>query len=318
MAKVLASPHGQGEGLKRALPRVLCIVGPTASGKTALGIHLAKRYKGEVVNADARQVYRGFDIGTGKPQHLKKGLVEGVRHHLFDAFSPEHVLNVTDWRRRALRALSDIRGRDHVPILVGGTGMYIQALVDNYHIPAVPPHPEFRRAMEGKSLQDLVALFTRVDPEAALVVDIKNRRRVLRALEVATFTGKSFAQQRLKGRPLVDPYLIAIAYDRPVLYARIHAAVDQMIARGWVEEVRALLAAGVAPSAPAMSSIGYREMIDVVRGRRTLEQARIAIKQATRRYAKRQLTWFKRDPRVHWVKNEKEAIRLVGRWLARA
>lgn len=322
-AKTKTRSRKTSVGTKRALPRVLCIVGPTSSGKTLLGIRLSKQFGGEIVNADARQVYREFDIGTGKPiggKRTSKGgrsmyLFQDIPHYLMDYLPPSDLLTVAEWREKAMTAIRGIRDRGHIPLVVGGTGLYIQALVDNYQIPEVPPQDSFRKAMEGKTLPELVALLLRLDPAAEKLVDIKNPRRVLRALEVATFTGKPFTEQKGAAKPVIDPLLIAIKREREELRERIDQAVEAYVEAGWLDEIRRLHKSGIAWDAPAMTSIGYRELGAYIRGESTLEQAIEKTKRATWQYAKRQLTWFKRDQRIHWVKDEDEAEKLVAKWL---
>jgi tRNA dimethylallyltransferase len=322
-AKTKTLPRKAEGSTKRALLRVLCIVGPTSSGKTLLGIRLSKKFGGEIVNADARQVYREFDIGTGKPiggKRTAKGgrnmyLFEDIPHYLMDYLPPSELLTVAEWRDKAMVAIRGIRDRGHLPLVVGGTGLYIQALVDNYQIPAVPPQDSFRKAMEGKTLAELVKLLLRLDPAAEKLVDIKNPRRVLRALEVATFTGKPFTEQKGAAKPLIDPLLIAMKRERDELRDRINQAVEAYVEAGWLDEIRRLHKSGIGWDAPAMTSIGYRELGTYIRGEATLEQAIERTKRATWQYAKRQLTWFKRDQRIHWVKDEEEAEKLVAKWL---
>lgn len=311
-------------GTKRALPRVLCIVGPTSSGKTLLGIRLAQAFQGEIINADARQVFQEFDIGTGKPQGGKRKTVgsrkmylfEGVPHYLMDFLPPTNTMTVAEWQEKALIAVKGITKRKKLPIVVGGTGLYIQALVDNYTIPQVPPQPEFRKAMETKPLSDLVKLLLRVDPDAKDKVDLKNPRRVLRALEVATFTGKPFTQQKVSAKPVIDPFMIAIKRERDELRERINQAVDAYIEAGWLDEIRKVRDLGIPWDAPAMTSIGYRELGAYIRGECGIDEAVRKTKEATWQYAKRQLTWFKRDQRIHWVKDENEAEELVKAWMS--
>lgn len=308
----------QGTGL----PRVVCVVGPTSSGKTALGVRLAKKLDGEVINADSRQIYKKFDIGTGKPEG-KRGVYEGHRafliknipHYLMDFLSPKEMFTVVEWREKAVDAIKGISKRGHLPIVVGGTGLYVSALVDNFDFPKVEPNPTLRAAFEKKPLVDLVKVLLAIDPDARQVVDLKNPRRVIRALEVATFTGKPFTAQKLVSRPQFDVFQVGIRRSREEMYERINATVDEMVARGWVDEIRRLLEEGVPETAPAMSSIGYREMLAHVKGTMTLEIAVSATKRAVRQYAKRQETWFKRDIRIRWAKDEKEAIELVEEWL---
>lgn len=294
-----------------SLPRIVCIVGPTSSGKTSLSLVLAKALNGEIVNADARQLYRGFYIGTGKPSLIER---TEIPHHLFDE-DPGTQITVSEWREKALACIHTIVDRGRLPILVGGTGLYLQALIDNLSIPEVPPQTELREALSRCSLDELVDRLRETDPEAVTVVDLKNPRRVIRALEVALATGTSFVDARQKGLPLVEVLQIGIERTREELYARAEAAVDEMVSRGWVEEVRGLLAQGFLKESPAMSAIGYRELVDVVEGRLTLNEVVPSIKQATRNYIKRQITWFKRDERIEWVRDGAEAAQRVRLWL---
>jgi len=309
--------------ISKQLPKVVCIVGATSSGKTALGIELAKKYSGEIINADARQVYQAFSIGTGKPmggeRYEKEDatyyLYKGVRHYLMDFLPPDRTFTVAEWKEKAYATVIDIVNRKHLPIIVGGTGLYIQALIDNYQIPEVPAQPSFREAMSEKPLDELVRMLIKLDPEAEKVVDIKNPRRVIRALEVITFTGEPFSEQRKKQDPIVEPLLIAIKRTPEVLKERMNKAVEQYIEEGWLDEIRRVKKQGVTWDAPAMTSIGYRELGGYVRGETTLEQAIQKTKEATWQYAKRQLTWFKRDQRIHWVQTVEEADELVQKWL---
>lgn len=309
---------------KRALPRVLCIVGPTSSGKTLLGVRLAHVFRGEIINADARQVYQEFDIGTGKPiggrRECKRGrcyyLFEGVPHYLMDFLPPDQLFTVAEWREKAITAIRYIRRRKHLPIVVGGTGLYIQSLVDNYQIPEVPPQPAFREAMATKPLDELADRLIHLDPEAEKVVDLKNPRRVLRALEVITFTGKPYTSLRKKAKPLVEPILIGMKRSKEELRARIDEAVETYIEAGWLDEIRRVKKSGTPWDAPAMTSIGYRELGAYIRGETTLESAIQKTKDATWQYAKRQMTWFNRDKRIHWVKDEDAAEKLVKKWLS--
>lgn len=297
-------------------------MGPTASGKTSLAIAIAKQFHGEIINADARQVYTDFNIGTGKPSEGAQGtyrrrrcfLVEGIPHYLMDFLPPSQTLTVVEWREKVMMAIHGITSRGHLPMVVGGTGLYVRSLVDNYQIPPVPPQPAFRSAMEAKLLTDLSAMLVRMDPDAAHVVDLKNRRRVLRALEVVTYTGKPFTKQRTLAEPDVDPLLIASNRTREELHARIDQAVESMVERGWIDEVRRLHGQGIAWDAPAMTSIGYRELGAYVRGETALDDAIARAKRATKQYAKRQMTWFRQDPRIHWVSSYDEATELVKRW----
>ncbi len=293
------------------LPRIVCIVGPTSSGKTALSLEIAKAFNGEIVNADARQVYRGFVIGTGQPTQEEQ---QGISHHLFGFLEPEQIYTVTEWKTAALACIKDIVARGKLPILVGGTGLYFQALVDNYEPPAVPPQLELRTEMEKRTLEQLVRQLEKLDPDAVTWVDLKNRRRVERALEVVTATGKSFKAQRLQGEKLVDALILGRQRSPEELRERINTAIDQMMARGWKEEVEALHASGVAWDAPAMTSIGYRDLGELIREEVSFEEALEHIRIATWQYAKRQLTWFKRDERIRWLESNASAVKIVQTW----
>jgi tRNA dimethylallyltransferase len=306
-----------------SLPRIVCVVGPTSSGKTALGIELAKRYSGEVVNADSRQVFKDISIGTGKPagtrgiyQGHRAFLVEGVPHYLMDFLDPAKPFTVVEWRDKTEREIAGILKRGHLPLVVGGTGLYIRSLVDNFSFPRVEPKASMREAFEAKPLSELVELLLKLDPEAQQTVDLKNPRRVIRALEVVTFTGKPFSAQKQIGAPKYEVFQVGIRFSRDELYRRIDAAVENMVSRGWVEEIREALQKGMPETAPALTSIGYRELIGYVKGERSLEQAIEASKKAVHHYAKRQETWFKRDARIRWAKDQTEAIDLVSTWLA--
>jgi tRNA dimethylallyltransferase len=229
------------EDMDDHLPRVVAVVGPTASGKTALGLRLAHLLQGEVVNADSRQIYAEISIGTGKPrgeyqvyEGQKTFVVDGIPHHLMDCIDPRYECSVVEWRLEAMKVIRAILERQHLPIVVGGTGLYISALIDQFVFPSVPPNPALRDAFNSKSLEELVKLLVRLDPDAQTAVDLHNPRRVIRALEVATFTGKSFTAQKKKAPPMYDVFQVGIAWDREKLYERIHLAMDDMIARGWI------------------------------------------------------------------------------------
>jgi tRNA dimethylallyltransferase len=307
---------------RRALPRVVFVVGPTSSGKTELGLRLAKEFSGEVINADARQIYRVMDIGTGKPEG-KRGIWKGhtayivrkIPHYIMDFLPPEETYTAAQWREAALRAIKGIVQRGNLPIVVGGTGLYISSLIDNYVFPGVPAHPKLREAYEAKSVDDLVHMLLALDPEAVNVVDLQNKRRVIRALEVATFTGKKFTDLRKQGDPLVDAFQVGIYWPQQELYKRVDEAVDRMVDEGLIDEVRTLRKRGLAWDSPAMSAIGYQDLGPYLKGDVPLEDAIQHIKTRTRHYTKRQWAWFKRDPRIRWNRNKDEAEEWVREWL---
>jgi len=329
---------------KRPLPRVLAIVGPTSSGKTGLSLHAARLYNGEIINADARQIYQGCTIGTGKPPGRRgkylgfnaylvkaphayvleqmedqapdaaKGKTVEIPHYLMDFLQPQNIMTVSEWCERALRAVRGITARGHLPILVGGTGLYLDALIDNFSIPQVPPNPTLRASFEAQPLEKLVALLLKLDPSAGSSVDLKNPRRVVRALEICTLTGKSVTKLKHKHAPVISAFQIGIRWPREVLNKRIDEAIDRMVEEGWPEEVRRLHEQGLSWDAPAMTSIGYREMAQYLRGDIMLDEAIRLAKVSTHQYAKRQDTWFKRDKRIHWMTSEEEALELIKKW----
>lgn len=287
------------------LPKIVVIVGPTASGKTAVGIRIAKKFNGEVISADSRQVFRGMDIGTAKVRDT-----EGIPHHLIDAVDPDQPFTVVDWKRLAEAAADDIIQRGKLPVVVGGTGLYIQALVDNVIVPEVAPSDNLRKTLAEKSDAELLQMLRRFDPDFAGRADAKNRRRVIRALEVAIMTGEPFTKLRRKGESRYEFLQIGLDLPRRELYAAIDERVRRQIDEGFVDEVRRLLRTYDA-RLPAFSAIGYREVVRYLDGETTLTQAIERIQFATHAYARRQLTWFRRDLRIHWVASAAEAEKLV-------
>lgn len=281
------------------LPLVV-VVGPTAVGKSAAAVVLAERLGGEVVCADSRTVYRGMDIGTAKPTPAMRARVP---HHLLDVADPQEVFTVWDFQRLAREAIAQIRSRGRVPVLVGGTGLYVRAVVDGLVIPQVPPDWAARRQWEEEERQQPGVVYRRLaelDPEAARRIPPQNLRRVIRALEVVVRTGRPLGEVARRG-PEERAYQVGLTADRQVLYQRIRKRIREQLQAGLVEEVRALLARGVDPSVPAMQGLGYKELVPYVQGRASLEEAVRDLERNTRRYAKRQWTWFRADPRIRWV-----------------
>ncbi|MBM5789981.1 tRNA (adenosine(37)-N6)-dimethylallyltransferase MiaA [Candidatus Parcubacteria bacterium] len=318
-------------------PKIILIVGPTASGKTGLGIEIAKRVGGEVVSVDSRQVYRGMDIGTAKvsptttddlsfrgvqPPSLQRTrlpflqgrkeayrdlplVVDGVVHWGIDLADPDEEFTVADFKAYAEQKIKEIVRRGQVPILVGGTGLWVSALIDNFDLTETASDPALRAELEARPLGDLFAQYKRLDPEGAEVIDRENKRRVVRALEVCLLTGKPFSTQQTRGEPKYEVLQIGLRVPREVLNERINARVDEMIARGLVDEVRTLRAR-YGCDVDAMTGIGYRQVCAFLDGKCSLEEAVEETKKATRHYAKRQMTWFKRDPRIQWVDRPEE------------
>ena len=277
------------------------VVGPTASGKTDLALALADRLPVEIVVADSRQVYRGMDVGTAKVATAAR---RRVPHHLIDVVDPDQPFTVADWVQRARAAVDEIAGRGRIPLLVGGTGLYVSALVDGHDYAAQPWSPEVRRRLtdelEADGLETLVARLEAADPTAAAAIDLRNPRRVLRALERVEAGGGGQRQ------PRATPYpgrVALIGLDRPreVLYRRIDERARWLFANGLLDEVRALRDAGFGPELHPMTGHGYAEAAALLAGEWTLEEAVEVTARRTRQYAKRQLTWFRRDPRLLWI-----------------
>ena len=297
------------------MPKVIAVVGPTASGKTALAIALAKKFGGEIVSADSRQIYRGMDIGTAKPTEAER---RAIPHHLIDIKDPDEDYTVADYQRDAIAAINGILARGNVPLLVGGTGLYVRAVLENLDIPKTVADPELRAHIE-KDIADvgLEAVFKRLvalDPEAAYVVDPKNPRRVVRALEVAIATGVPFTAQRTKRAPLFDALVLGLNPTPEILRERIDRRVDEMMRDGLVNEVTTLTKKyGQTPT--AFDAIGYREIVGYLNGVSSLEETVTAIKIDTWHYAKRQMTWFKKMSDVYWAKDEDDAVAFIKRFL---
>ncbi|MCA1646083.1 MAG: tRNA (adenosine(37)-N6)-dimethylallyltransferase MiaA [Chloroflexi bacterium] len=279
------------------------MVGPTGVGKTALAMAVADHLALEVVSADSRTVYRWMDVGTAKPTDAER---QRVPHHLIDVVDPDEPYSLAVYQRQALAAVTRIVARGRLPLLVGGAGLYVSAVCDGLAMPDVSPDHAFRAAMEERARVEgkgaLQRDLAQVDPASAQRIDPQNVRRVIRALEVfrATGTPFSFWQTPTKGPP-VRCVRIGLRLERQALYSRIDQRIDRWVAGGLLDEVRGLLARGYAPELPSMSGLGYRELAQVVQGRAALDEAVAQFKQATRLYAKRQMTWFGRDPRIHWL-----------------
>ncbi len=287
------------------LPRVLAVAGPTASGKTAAAVALALRIGGEVVSADSMLVYRGMDIGTAKPAPVER---RGVPHHLIDVADPGDSFSVADYARLARIAIRGILARGRVPIVCGGTGQYLSALADGLSFLSAAPDPAVRAHLleeAGRLGNDaLLARLAAADPETAARLHANDRKRIVRALEVLETTGRTVADLNRDSRSEPPDFAVRIAAlspDREVLYRRCDARVDRMIALGLREEVAGLIGRGVPLSSQAMQAIGYKEMAAHLAGACSLDEAADRIRQATRRYAKRQLTWLRGMEDVRWV-----------------
>jgi len=305
--------------------KLVAVVGPTATGKTSLAVELARRFRGEIVGADSRQVYRHMDIGTSKPTAEERAR---ARHHLIDVVDPDAPFSLGQWLELAQAALDDVwsRGRQPVPtgrqamptgrqaLLVGGTGQYVWALLEGWRVPRVPPQPEFRRRMEQGSAGELFEAVRRIDPPAAERIGPANRRRLIRALEVHEVTGRPISYWQAKEPPGFETLVIGLRLPRDELYRRIDQRVERMIAAGLIEETRRLLAMGYSRELPSMSGIGYKEACAHLAGEMTLAEAAARIKTETHRLARHQNAWFKADdPRIRWLDAGDDTVEAVTR-----
>lgn len=293
-------------------PRLIFLVGPTAAGKTSLSLRLAKEIGAEIVSCDSMQVYRGMDIISSKPSAADR---KKVRHHCIDIVTPRAEFNASRYRLRAMRAIRDIIGRGKVPLFVGGTGLYVSVLVEGiFKAAAVKPaiRERLTRTAARKGSAFLHVRLTKVDPVAAAKIHPNDARRIIRALEVFESTGTPISMLQAKRKGLWDTYdiqIFCLCPERAALYRRIDARVDKMFREGLVDEVRKLLRGGM--SATSRCAIGIPEVSGYLEARFGRDEARESMKLATRQYAKRQLTWFRKDKRIVWVKNAAEARRRI-------
>jgi len=296
------------------VPPILGIVGPTASGKTDLALAVADRIPVEIVVADSRQVYRGMDIGTAK---VPMSAQQRIPHHLIDVVDPDEPFTVADWVDRARALIPAIAARGRLPLVVGGTGLYVLALVDGHDYAGQPWSPELRQRLadelETDGLDPLVARLEAKDPASAAAIDPRNPRRVLRALERAEAGGGGAPRSRAYAGKVA---LVGLDRPRAILYGRIDERARELFGAGLLEEVRQLRAAGYGPELRPMNGHGYAEAAAYLAGESTLDEAVAVTARRTRQYAKRQLTWFRRDPRVTWIPlggGPSDADEVVGR-----
>ena len=289
------------------LSRLLAVVGPTAVGKTAISLRLAHDFNGEIVSADSRQIYRGLDIGADKVSSADRA---AVPHHLLDIVTPDQVLTLAEFQRAAYAAIDAIHRRGRLPLLVGGTGLYVRAVLDGLGIPEVPPNEALRAELEAfaaeHGVESLHARLAAIDPIAAQRIDARSGRRVVRALEVCLVTDQPISSLQQATPPPYRILRIGLTRPREALYARIDQRIDVMLQRGLLEEVRGLMDAGYTPHLPALTGLGYRQMIDYLQGKSSFDEAVAAIKHQTRRFVHQQNTWFRlSDERIVWFDLER-------------
>ncbi len=297
--------------VKEEISKVLFIIGPTAVGKSKLAIELAKKLNGEIISADSMQVYIGMDIGTAKPS---KEELEEVPHHLINIIAPDKPWSVSDFVNNGKSLIDDIAGRGKLPIVVGGTGMYLNALIEGYSFPEIKKDSIVRNRLEGEAVQygsvHLYEKLKKIDPEAAKGIHENDAKRIIRALEVYELTGKPMSQLRSKDEESLTftPVIVGLDLDRPQLYKKIEARVDDMLAKGLIDEVKELIKEGYDPKLTSMQAIGYKEVAEHLHGKYDHDELVNILKQNTRNFAKRQMTWFRRFRNVHWFDVDKLSV----------
>lgn len=285
-------------------PKILCVVGPTASGKTDYAVELALKCGGEVVSCDSMQIYKHMDIGTAKPTADE---MKGVKHHMIDIIEPNESFSVARFSEMARECIDDILLRGKTPVLCGGTGLYFDSTINNINFIQMDTDEEYRKDLESAAKEFgneyVYKILKRVDEESAESIHPNNLKRVIRALEIYKTTGKKKSEldKEQLSVPLYDPEITGLMRDREVLYDRINKRVDIMMEKGLIDEVSALIKMGIDANSTSMQAIGYKEIIEYLDGKTSLSEAVDKIKRESRRYAKRQLTWFKRNEKIHWI-----------------
>ena len=287
---------------------IICIAGPTASGKTALAVELAKSVDGEVVSCDSMQVYKRMDIGTAKPTTEE---MQGIPHHMLDVAEPTEDFSVSRYCEMATPIVDDIISRGKTAIIAGGTGLYMDALIRGNSFapyPSTGMREKLEAQADAEGMEAMLKLLASIDPDSAQRLHLADRKRIIRALEVYYETGETITAHNLKTQQL-PPRYTALWFgledeNRQDLYDRIDSRVEKMLAAGLIEEIQTLLASGIPEKATAMQAIGYKEFVDALQERCTMEESIAQVQQASRHYAKRQLTWFRRNPAIHWLRRK--------------
>lgn len=295
-----------------ALPRLISLVGPTSSGKSRLALELAERFDGEIVSADSRQMYRGLDIGTAKPTPAEQ---RRVPHHLIDLRDPEQGYTVAEYQRDAFAAIDGIIFRDRLPILVGGTGLYHRAVTENLRIPEVAPNPGLRADLESRDIAELAKRLQKRDPDTAAQTDLANPRRVIRALEVLEISGQGLAAHHAPQPLRYQTMKVGLEVAPDELRTRIRAQVSERFSNGLVAEVRGLLAQGYDPATLTERAIAYGPVIGLLDATLSESAALEQVIQLEAAYAKRQRTWFRKDPEITWLQDPSEAAGFISEWL---
>lgn len=295
--------------------QVLLVVGPTGVGKSSLSIDLALAINGEIISADSRYLYRGMNIGTAKPSLEER---RGVEHHLIDVANPNEIWSLADYLEKTYHSIELIHAKNKLPIIVGGTGQYMRALIEGWVVPELEANGNLRNALMDWSNeigpQALHQKLTIIDAEAAKFIDPTNLRRTIRALEVIMSTGQKFSSLRIKEGPAYDYWIIGLTLDRSTLFAKVDQRIEEMFNQGLVEEVKGLLDVGMTSTLPSMSAIGYREVAGYLRGELDLETTKELMRKGTRQFIRRQANWFKAsNPSIHWYDMNENPLELILR-----
>ena len=287
---------------------IICIAGPTASGKTALAVELAKELNGEVVSCDSMQVYKRMDIGTAKPTEEE---MQGIPHHMIDVAEPYEDFSVSRYCEMAAPIVDDIVARGKTAIIAGGTGLYMDSLIRGNTFapfPSTGVREKLEAQADSEGMEEMLSRLSSIDPEAAARLHLSDRKRIIRALEVYLETGQTITEHNRKTQlipPKYSPLWLGLDFDdRAELYRRIDLRVDLMLEMGLISEIQGLLASGIPPKCTAMQAIGYKEFVNALHGEETVAQAAEEVKKSSRHYAKRQLTWFRRNPKLHWLNRQ--------------
>lgn len=284
----------------KAKPSLIIILGPTASGKTALSVKLAQKFNGEIISADSRQIYKYMDIGTDK---ISTKDMSGIKHYMIDIKNPNQVFTMADYQREATRSIGEILNKGKTPFLVGGTGLYINAIAESYELDMAPPDQELRKELETelseKGAAALHDMLKELDPLSASKIHPNNHRYLIRALEINLKSGKPKGNR--KGEPKYEIFKTGVNWPREELYERINKRVDEQIGRGIFNEIKTLLNQGYTRTLPAMTGLGYKEFFPYLDGEKSIAECLEELKQNTRNYAKRQLTWFGHDDTIYWI-----------------